>query len=384
MIMKQKLSICDSVKLYTKFLILNTIINNMGCNMKEKPEIVKILKQEELNGQLGTTVLEEKQYKYFPSPESKNDEKNNVNEIDKYKNFNSQTDAKNTLKTLINLISDPVVVVDKKGKFLEISERVEDLTGVSRDQLLGSNFMSVDFLTAKSKAILIKNFTKRMLGKNIDKYEIEATSKNGENIILEVNGIKIDYDGKPADLVMFHDISHQKKTEKELKDSKEQWFHLLENIPDVIMTIDQDGKILTINHPIKGLKKEEVIGKNLKEYESEEHCHIRKDALKNVFETGKPQTYEIVGVDKDGQYNAWYETRIIPVDYQDQNQKAIMISRDITERKKTEKNLKEKIEELEKFQKVTVDRELSMIKLKKEINKLCEKCGKKPKYKIEA
>ena len=352
--------------------------------MKEKPEIVKILKQEELNGQLGTTVLEEKQYKYFSSPESKNDEKNNVNEIDKYKNFNSQTDAKNTLKTLINLISDPVVVVDKKGKFLEISERVEDLTGVSRDQLLGSNFMSVDFLTAKSKAILIKNFTKRMLGKNIDKYEIEATSKNGENIILEVNGIKIDYDGKPADLVMFHDISHQKKTEKELKDSKEQWFHLLENIPDVIMTIDQDGKILTINHPIKGLKKEEVIGKNLKEYESEEHCHIRKDALKNVFETGKPQTYEIVGVDKDGQYNAWYETRIIPVDYQDQNQKAIMISRDITERKKTEKNLKEKIEELEKFQKVTVDRELSMIKLKKEINKLCEKCGKKPKYKIEA
>ena len=384
MIMKQKLSICDSVKLYTKFLILNTIINNMGCNMKEKPEIVKILKQEELNGQLGTTVLEEKQYKYFPSPESKNDEKNNVNEIDKYKNFNSQTDAKNTLKTLINLISDPVVVVDKKGKFLEISERVEDLTGVSRDQLLGSNFMSVDFLTAKSKAILIKNFTKRMLGKNIDKYEIEATSKNGENIILEVNGIKIDYDGKPADLVMFHDISHQKKTEKELKDSKEQWFHLLENIPDVIMTIDQDGKILTINHPIKGLKKEEVIGKNLKEYESEKHCHIRKDALKNVFETGKPQTYEIVGVDKDGQYNAWYETRIIPVDYQDQNQKVIMISRDITERKKTEKNLKEKIEELEKFQKVTVDRELSMIKLKKEINKLCEKCGKKPKYKIEA
>jgi len=351
--------------------------------MKEKPEIVKILKQEELSGQLGISNLEEKPYKYLSIPVSKKDEKTNENESNKHNNLNYQTNVTNTLKTLIDLISDPVVVIDKKGKFLEVSERVEDLTGISREKLLGTNFMSVDFITDESKAILIKNFSERMNGTNIDKYEIEAISKNGENIILEVNGIKIDYNGEPADLVMFHDISEQKKTEKELKDSKEQWFHLLENIPDIIMTIDQDGKILTINHPIEGLKKEEVIGKNLKEYESQEHQNIREESLKKVFETGKPQTYELIGVDQDGQYNAWYETRIIPLINEDLNKKAIMLSRDISDRKKTEKNLKEKIEELEKFQKVTVDRELTMIDLKKEINKLCEKYGEKPRYKIE-
>ena len=43
---------------------------------------------------------------------------------------------------------------------------------------------------------------------------------------------------------------------------------------------------------------------------------------------------------------------------------------DVTEQKKAEKNLKEKIEELERYKKVTVDRELKMIELKKKIEEL--------------
>lgn len=49
---------------------------------------------------------------------------------------------------------------------------------------------------------------------------------------------------------------------------------------------------------------------------------------------------------------------------------------DITERKKTEQELKRKIEELEKFQKLTIGRELKMIELKKEIEKLKEELEK--------
>jgi PAS domain S-box-containing protein len=346
--------------------------------MINKPEIVKILRREESSGK-----LRKNNPKIRTRISMDNNETNNKKDTNQSNNSKYLINAKTTLGILINLISDPAVVIDKKGRFLEISNRVEDLTGVKREELIGTNFMKTDFITAKSKAILIKNLAKRMLGEKVEKYEIEAISKDDEKVSLEVNGIKIDYDGKPADLVIFHDISAQKKTEKELKDSKEQWFHLLENIPDIIMTIDQDGKILTINHAIEGLKKEEVIGKNLKEYESPEYQNIREESLKKVFKTGKSQTYEIIGVDKQGQYNSWYETRIIPITYEDQNKKAIMISRDITTRKKTEKNLKEKIDELEKFQNVTIDRELKMIELKREINELCQKYGEKPRYILE-
>ncbi len=56
--------------------------------------------------------------------------------------------------------------------------------------------------------------------------------------------------------------------------------------------------------------------------------------------------------------------------------------RDITERKAAEAEIKEKADELVKFNRLAVGRELKMIELKKEINALLEESGKEPEYKI--
>ena len=55
---------------------------------------------------------------------------------------------------------------------------------------------------------------------------------------------------------------------------------------------------------------------------------------------------------------------------------------DITERKKTEEALKVKMDELERFYKLTVGREVTMVELKKEVNKLLNTLGEEPKYRI--
>ncbi len=54
----------------------------------------------------------------------------------------------------------------------------------------------------------------------------------------------------------------------------------------------------------------------------------------------------------------------------------------LNEYKQAEKTLKERINELERFNKLTVDRELQLIELKKEINELLEKDGLQKKYTI--
>lgn len=54
----------------------------------------------------------------------------------------------------------------------------------------------------------------------------------------------------------------------------------------------------------------------------------------------------------------------------------------ITEKKRSEEALNQKIEELERFNDLTVDRELKMIELKKEVNQLLNRLGDKEKYKI--
>jgi PAS domain-containing protein len=60
----------------------------------------------------------------------------------------------------------------------------------------------------------------------------------------------------------------------------------------------------------------------------------------------------------------------------------ISIVRDISERKRIELELREQIDTLERFQDVTVGRELKMIELKKEINALLVKAGEQEKYRI--
>ena len=61
---------------------------------------------------------------------------------------------------------------------------------------------------------------------------------------------------------------------------------------------------------------------------------------------------------------------------------AVVTFRDITERKRVEKELKEHMEDLERFSRLTIDREEKMIQLKEEINSLLEQTGQEKKYTI--
>jgi len=61
---------------------------------------------------------------------------------------------------------------------------------------------------------------------------------------------------------------------------------------------------------------------------------------------------------------------------------AVGTVRDITERHRAEKELKQRMEEMERFSRLTIDREKKMIQLKEEINTLLEQTGKEKKYKI--
>ena len=55
---------------------------------------------------------------------------------------------------------------------------------------------------------------------------------------------------------------------------------------------------------------------------------------------------------------------------------------DITERKQSEREMNKRMEELERFSRLTINREKMMIQLKEEINTLLVQAGQEKKYKI--
>jgi PAS domain S-box-containing protein len=84
---------------------------------------------------------------------------------------------------------------------------------------------------------------------------------------------------------------------------------------------------------------------------------------------------------KDGSL-FWCLFRVRAMDPQDISQGIVCTLEDITERKQAEKELKDRMEDLERFSRLTINREEKMIQLKEEINTLQEQMGKEKRYKI--
>jgi len=126
-------------------------------------------------------------------------------------------ESKSHFQTLFNVMVDPVVIVGGEGKILEITNRVQEVTGFKREELLGKNFHKIKILTAKSEVIVTKNLVKRMMGAKITPYEVEIITKDRQKIAVEVNAAKINYRGKPTVMAVFRDLSGRKKAQGELQ-----------------------------------------------------------------------------------------------------------------------------------------------------------------------
>jgi PAS domain S-box-containing protein len=123
-----------------------------------------------------------------------------------------------TFQTLFNNMADPVMIINKSGKFLELTDKVKDYTGYKKEEIIGKNFLNTNLLTRKSKAICLKHFINRMNGADQKPYEVEVVAKNGRKIPFEINAQRISYNGDKADLIVFRDLTERKEQqEKETK-----------------------------------------------------------------------------------------------------------------------------------------------------------------------
>lgn len=173
-------------------------------------------------------------------------------------------------------------------------------------------------------------------------------------------------------------ISDIRQAEYAIKESEERYKRLAEASFEGI-AITFKGRIIDVNSQILkiyNMTREEFMIKSLSDL-------VHPDDLKMVMKNIKRNvstTYEHRGIRKDGTV-IHFEVRGNPITIENETYRLTVI-RDITERKEIENALKDKVSELERFNQVMVGRELRMIELKKEINKLCRQLGIREKYRL--
>jgi PAS domain S-box-containing protein len=153
---------------------------------------------------------------------------------------------------------------------------------------------------------------------------------------------------------------------------------LIEASLDPLVAISPEGKITDVNEAtieVTGVSRDKLIGTDFSDYFTD--SEKAREGYQQVFAKGFVTDYPLTIRHRDGRLtDVLYNASV----YKDPRGNVIGVfaaARDVTARKKAEEQLAqqhrrelERLAELEKFQKLTVGRELKMVELKKEIEEL--------------
>ena len=266
--------------------------------------------------------------------------------------------SEQNLRTLFETMSQGVVYQDSDGNIISANPAAERILGLSFDQMQGRT--SID-----PRWHAIHEDGSDFPGETHPAMVSLKTRQPVNNIVMGVfhpvegkhHWISIDAipqftpgEKKPYQVyTTFTDITERKKAEKALHEREQEFRTLVESAPDVISRFDREFRHIYINPAVEqesGMPPEFFIGKTNIELGTPEDVITQwHEAIKSVFKTGQDITVETKIPTPDG--IRYYSNRIAAEFAEDGTITSVLnITRNITESKQAEEQLKKQFEEL--------------------------------------
>ncbi len=189
-----------------------------------------------------------------------------------------------------------------------------------------------------------KNYERAFLGEKVN-FELELKGITGKTIFLDVFLSPI-YDNNKVGEVsgIAHDITEKRSAIEELRISEERSRAIINSIPDLLFTMDKEGRFLDYKIEDQSdlfYKPEHFIGKLVEQVFPGELGHDFKQRIVTAIDTGRIQNYNYSFQHK-GELKH-YETRYIRID----DNECLVLIRDITYTKNNEEKLTQSLKEKE-------------------------------------
>ncbi|HPC35838.1 MAG TPA: PAS domain-containing protein [Candidatus Marinimicrobia bacterium] len=254
------------------------------------------------------------------------------------------------LSTTLKSIGDAVITTDEKGLIAFLNPVAEKLTGWSSQEATGKPLLEVFNIINESTGKKPPNPIKRILDKGLVIELANHTvliSRNGQKIPIDDSGapIKDEFGNILGAVLVFRDITEQRRAKKDLEYEKSLLDALMNNIPDSIYFKDRKCRLLRINRGMmKSLNMTQESEYYLKtdiDLFGEEFGRETVKADLHLMETGEP----IVGMIEsrklaDGSLN-WTSTTKAPIlDAKDNVIGLVGVTRTINDIKRVEEAMR--------------------------------------------
>lgn len=240
-----------------------------------------------------------------------------------------------------------IFTVDDSFRFTYANDRFFQILGYSGDEIIGHDFR--EFLDEESKKVIADRYIRRQKGRDVPSgYEITVIHRSGKLKNAELSAAVVrDANGKISTVGQVLDITDRKKDEAALRQSEEHYRTLFNSANDAIFIYDLEGNFLDANSVAcdrLGYAHHELMQMNVSEIVAPEFAVLITERMAEIRSKGHI-VLETAHLTKDG--------RVIPTEIGSRLIKhygvsaILSIARDITERKKTQRDLQQAHDELE-------------------------------------
>jgi PAS domain S-box-containing protein len=237
-------------------------------------------------------------------------------------------------RSLIEASLDPLVTIGPEGKITDVNAATERVTGLSRAELIGTDF--ADYFTEPEKARA--GYQQVFREGSVRDYPLELRHRKGTVTSVLYNAtVYRDEQGEVAGVfAAARDITERKLAEQALTGLAKQWQQTFASVPDLIMVLDEQHRIVRANRAMEqvaGLKENELIGRHCYEIMHGASAPPHFCPHSRLLADGQSHLEEIT----EPRLGAILEVSVTPLrDDEGRVFGSVHIAQDITERKRAE------------------------------------------------
>ena len=245
---------------------------------------------------------------------------------------------------LVDHSPDVIWSLDPDGRFTFISDSVEAATGWSPADFVGHHFS--DFTDEATLPIVAAEIDRLRDDPLTQRFvRIGIPRKGGGVAPTELSFVGRVVDGELVGVQgVSRDIEDRERLERELRDSEERYRSVIQSSPDLIWATNKAGKYVFVSDRVRdllGWDPDEVLGRPFREFIDEQSVQMTNDEWARLAqEPGVTRTHRLDIRHKDGTLRP-FEVSSVAVVRDGEVENVYGIARDVAERERLERELRE-------------------------------------------